>query len=504
MNGVLRHFAVRLWGTVFFGTAACILVLPFWQSILKLQWVTVPVVLVMLIIFFLLGFLMNQWGLAKIQRLIYEAGIWERGGVSDSARDVYERAVIIFDSFWLSPSARRKGELVIINRLARFYLSQPATMESAADLVKRHLLHHPEDPALARTWLEQIQTISRPTANDDLLAAQIGAVLSDDEQVQILLMQYYLSHQRHDFDALQTYRRVWEQASELPDAIWHALARMLLENRLLNDWTLQVYLKAHLSGEPYSLEGIVAAYKYLQPHPGNQALLSQAESIRSGVDTDFLEKAALRFREAAPVAAAAGISSKQVAGKPATVAMAEQALLGGQTLKRLVSAGILVVLRWISLAGRLVAKCRQLSVRPPGRRAYRLGIAAVAVIFTGVMIWVFSHQYYQGGAPDEQSSIQPPQTVKDTALKPFTIQVAAYLNPEDAKRYVSQLKKLGLDAFSTQAVSAQRKWYQVKVSSFETKLSAQEYGQKLKSQGVIDDFYVANFQKEIKSAPKSP
>ena len=105
---------------------------------------------------------------------------------------------------------------------------------------------------------------------------------------------------------------------------------------------------------------------------------------------------------------------------------------------------------------------------------------------------------------DEQSTIQPLQTVKETTLKPFTIQVAAYLNPEDAKRYVSQLKKLDLDAFSTQAVSAQRKWYQVKVSSFETKLSAQEYGQKLKSQGVIDDFYVANFQSEIRSAPKTP
>ena len=384
-------------GTAFFGTAACILVLPFWQSILKLQWVTVPVVLVMLSIFFLLGFLMNQWGLAKIQRLIYEAGIWERGGVSDSARDVYERAVMIFDSFWLSPGARRKGELVIINRLARFYLSQPATMESATDLVKRHLLHHPEDPALAKTWLEQIQTISRPTANDDLLAAQIGAVLSDVEQVQVLLMQYYLSHQRHDFDALQTYRRVWEQQNDLPDSIWHALARLLLKNRFLNDWTLQVYLKAHLSGEPYSLEGIVAANKYLQPHPGNQAFMSQAESIRMGVDADFLEKAVLRFRKAVPAADTAGISPKRASGKPATLVVAEQALRGGQALKRMVIAGMMVALRSVSLAGRLAARCRQLSVRPPGRRAFRFGIAMAAVMIMGAIIWATGHQYQQGG-----------------------------------------------------------------------------------------------------------
>jgi len=79
---------------------------------------------------------------------------------------------------------------------------------------------------------------------------------------------------------------------------------------------------------------------------------------------------------------------------------------------------------------------------------------------------------------------------------PFTIQVAAYLKPEDSQRYVDHLISQGLEAFSTQAVSARRKWYQVKVSRFETKHQAQLYGEKLKSQGLIDDFYVANYKQK--------
>ena len=77
----------------------------------------------------------------------------------------------------------------------------------------------------------------------------------------------------------------------------------------------------------------------------------------------------------------------------------------------------------------------------------------------------------------------------------FTIQVAAYQKSEYAKRVVRQLKKQNIDAFWTEAAGAKRRWYQVRISHFPDKQSARNYGEKLKSTGIIDDFYVSNYER---------
>jgi len=76
----------------------------------------------------------------------------------------------------------------------------------------------------------------------------------------------------------------------------------------------------------------------------------------------------------------------------------------------------------------------------------------------------------------------------------FTIQVAAYQKPEYARRFVARLQKEDIDAFWTEASGAKRKWYQVRISHFPDKQSARSYGERLKSIGIIDDFYVANYE----------
>ena len=78
---------------------------------------------------------------------------------------------------------------------------------------------------------------------------------------------------------------------------------------------------------------------------------------------------------------------------------------------------------------------------------------------------------------------------------PYTLQVAAYLKTEHADKYVAQLKSMGLDAYWTKAQGAKSKWYQVRLSHFADKASARAYGDSLKAKGIIDDFYVANYQR---------
>ncbi len=87
----------------------------------------------------------------------------------------------------------------------------------------------------------------------------------------------------------------------------------------------------------------------------------------------------------------------------------------------------------------------------------------------------------QGSAPQQESA------------RHFTIQVAAYLKEKDAARYVKMLHEKGQDAFYTRAGKGAKTWFQVKISSFPTKTEAQAFGRKLKNKGIIDDFYVANY-----------
>jgi hypothetical protein len=82
---------------------------------------------------------------------------------------------------------------------------------------------------------------------------------------------------------------------------------------------------------------------------------------------------------------------------------------------------------------------------------------------------------------------------------PFTLQVAAYLNESDARRYTDQLTDQGLDAYWTRASGANTTWYQVRISHFRTKAAARSYGEDLKNRQIIDDYYVANY-----SRPDSP
>ncbi|RLC04224.1 MAG: hypothetical protein DRH34_04470 [Deltaproteobacteria bacterium] len=86
--------------------------------------------------------------------------------------------------------------------------------------------------------------------------------------------------------------------------------------------------------------------------------------------------------------------------------------------------------------------------------------------------------------PEKEIQIQVP--------KPFTIQVAAYLKQKHASRYVDTLKKKGIDAIVKKVGGGGKIWFVVRVSEFVDKKSAAAYGQKLKQQEIIDDFFVNN------------
>jgi len=88
----------------------------------------------------------------------------------------------------------------------------------------------------------------------------------------------------------------------------------------------------------------------------------------------------------------------------------------------------------------------------------------------------------------EKEKIKTPIQV----FKPFTIQVAAYLKPKHAQRYVDILKKKEIDARIKKVYGGGKTWFVVRVSEFIDRKSAAAYGQKLKKQKISDDFFVNN------------
>jgi hypothetical protein len=114
--------------------------------------------------------------------------------------------------------------------------------------------------------------------------------------------------------------------------------------------------------------------------------------------------------------------------------------------------------------------------------------SAAAVV--GVVVVIGAWRYL---TPPRTIVSEPERAVVPAVTDPFTIQVAAYIRPEEAKRFTERLRKQGLDAFIAVAGTSDRKWYQVKISHFATRAAAREFGEQLKTKGLIDDFYVANY-----------
>ena len=91
MVSFFKHIAVRIWLTVLFGGLVSMWVLPSFQTRIGLEWALLPVALMMLTVFQLTGWISNRWGLNTVERLIHEAGIFERDGMG---RESYEMELV--------------------------------------------------------------------------------------------------------------------------------------------------------------------------------------------------------------------------------------------------------------------------------------------------------------------------------------------------------------------------------------------------------------------------
>lgn len=454
------------------------MVLPWWQRVFNLEGILIPVALLLIAAFMGTGWVLDKVGLAFLQRSVNEAAVWEQAGMTAEAEAAYQRAVGLFDSFWFSPLQRRRRTPWFTARLARFYIGQSQRNSYADALVRSYLLRHPDDADVASAWLEQLLNRKHHTQIDHEAAARIGEALVDDLRIQQLLMEFYLSIGRVDFHAVRTYQRVWQLGHPLPEGLLKPLLGLLLQEGWLAHWTLQIYLEALKQGYQEALEGLAGCVCWMHPTTENRPNLQAAKIALEKYDAGEVASLARRFKPVQPVKAVARPrpSEKREAGR--------QIDEKGSPIAEHVS-------RTIKAWGVLAVKYGQAMWAVVFTRRAAIGLALGAAVMVTVVV---GRQIAK--APVETSDPVVPVEVPLPVKDPFTIQVAAYLKNEDAQRFVEQLKQQGLDAFWTEATSVDRKWYQVKVSHFATKDQAMAFGRELKSKGLIDDYYVANYNQK--------
>jgi hypothetical protein len=481
MLSFLKHISVRIWLTVLIGGVVCLWMLPTFQTQIGLQWVLMPVMLILVTAFLIIGWVSNRWGLGAIERLIHEAGVFERDGMASEAENRFRRALAVYDSFLISPLVKKQKSGTLTARVARFYLARARKTYDAETFLVSYLQSNPHDEEVAENWIQQIESRGGLREEHQDLAYLIGSAQPKNWTIQSALARFYLTLERTDFPALQTYRRVLNAEQPLPLDFLKDLAGLFLSERRADEWALAIYLKAIEESDhrPEILRGIAACVRWISLAERNKPLLKQAYTYLDGIDPAEIKKMSTGFKP--PVPLADQQAGQQAIHKRPSFLQTTGAVL--QTFYEDLTALPVWIYRQIHSAVRWALQSKKSRQVFTGVLLVGLGLAVVVLVINTVGHLVKTE------APVAQKIEKAPEKITD----PFTLQVAAYLKPVNAKKFVENLKKQNLDAYWREAISANKKWYQVRVSHFPDKKSARDFGESLKAKGIIDDYYVANF-----------
>jgi len=444
----------------------------------------------MIVVFMAVGWFSNRLGLSAVERLIREATTWERVGAYRGAEEAFNKSIAVLDSFLLSPLVKRNESAKLAARLARFYLARADKNHSSETFIIAYLKSHPEDEEVAENWLQQVESHGGLKTDHYELAFRIGNAQPENTVIQRLLARFYLSEGRTDFPALQMYRQVLtsQEYGRLKGErdtgvdIVKDLATLFLRDGRADEWALRIYLQAfRLSSQRHKLlRGIAACVHWTHETERTTHLLQQARKLLVSFDEMQLKKLRAGFNPPGLEPTEQKISPQLKVG----ITLWKVVRQIGSSLFNLIT----------SAAFELIDRARDLVNRIKRSRRSKLilewtMITVLAIGVISLMVNTISHLIRTKRALYEKE-----KTTEIVVTDPFTLQVAAYLKPQDAERYVKYLKTKKLDAFWIKRRGKRKVWYQVRVSHFANKASARAYGKSLKAKGIIDDFYVANYE----------
>jgi SPOR domain len=483
----LKHMAFRIWAAAALSVPLSLWLLSLLDNASGLA-TPILVLTVSFVLFFMAsGWLAAQLALRLLPPILHEAGVWERNGDPDRAEKAYRKALALYDSFLMSPGARRQGLPSLVSRMVRLYAAQTDKDAVSDQFMEHYLTTCPTDQEIAENWLQTREYQGGLTPQHQDLAAQIGDTHAANMTIQTTLARLYLLAKRTDFPALQTYRRAMASPLSPSSAMAVDLSAVFIREGRSDEWALPVYLQA-AAQQPSWEElrcGIAACLRWILPSERNTDLLARARKILAPIDEEALVRMSSGF---VPPTGSYPASDRR--GKPTA---RDRGDIGRESIiERLGNAASRVNQARQHLQAAVLERLR----RSTGlRRAMTWSlIAGLGILAT---VFLINTVGYLTPSPVPEPALQavaPPPVAPPPPPMPYTLQVAAYLKPEHAERYLASLKKQAIDAYVIKAHGDDKTWYQVRIDHFPDKDTARAYGSRLKEKGIIDDFYVASTQ----------
>lgn len=483
MGYLFKHLAVRLWMALAIGSLAALLVLPPFAGAVGPGWMIVPGLGLLAAAYWITGVAFAAMGRRRLERLLGEANVWERAGMPREVRQTLARAAGMVDSFFFSPLSRRTPAGRLLAQTARFQMAQAAPGSSSDAIFGAYLRTFPDDRDAAIKWLDGVLAGRALTRQSQDIAARIGAAHPEDMAIQRMLAQFYLTERRGDFLALQTYELLLDTGGPVPDSLIGDIADLFLAERRPDSLALKVYLDVYKRGgrDKRLLPGIAACCRMIHPSPLVLPLLERADEAMAGIDASKRSEMAGGFLSEMTDFGPGRPARGRPIRRPAIGPMIRNTWTGS---RRLVFGCVAVVADHLrKIRGGLSSRRIKLVLKWSAMGLFMIGVGGL-VINTAIHF-----------ADTFKTAEKAPVPVVSPVTDPFTLQVAAYLNETDARRYVDQLKGRGLDAYWNRASGSNKTWYQVRISHFKTKAEARTVGEDLKTRQLIGDYYVANYKR---------
>ena len=448
MIRALRHFSMRLCICAAIWMPVSFILLTNFGYILHGR-NFIAAVLLLFIIFFAVGFLMDQTGRKLIDNLVKDAKSWEQAGIYKKSEKLYIKAVRIYDTFLLSPWQSRKTGKKLTCSIAKFSLAYSIRNPMFDSAVTAFLSMSPNDADIAILWLERLlSSTPEPDIKDKEILTNLAEIHAGNPEFVVLISDLFTKLNRCDFTARQIYKKALNMP-DLKQTIRDAIKECLgTENKKLSSFAV--------SKEISSFETDILKDK------------QDGKTLKSDISTRKISLISVLN-----VINGINCRLKQIFKQISQMIIA--------SLKSLFTA-ISKILSFIKKREKI-------------KFIVKWGISTIICIGIIILLANIFSRLFPEKKPEFQKKYEFKENIHKTKHVPpglFTIQVAAYLTKKYGDAYVTKLKAKGLDAYLCKTEGGGKTWFIVRISKFSDKKTASQYGKKLKQQGYIDDFFVDN------------
>jgi len=442
MIRIVRHISVRFWITTLVVLPSGFILFPRLSGWLSDMPALVFIPLMYVLWGLGLGIFMDITGLWRIRGLVREAQLWERSGITTRAEKKFVRAVRIYDSAWISPLAALRAGPMLTAALARFYLASGSRRREIQGAASAWLAQNPKDESLARFWLERIRDQDMPGTRTQAILTALADTWYADPGLCRILVGVFLDQGRMDFSARRLYR---------------------------------AFLDLVAGDDAPSQQDKARAETIRDMMPG----LPDAPAPGLGTPGDEWGDPAATLGDQVSGAGPAGWGPGEERHAGSQTAGRVSALMSG--IGRKAAGGGSFIAGSTGKAKHAVLNLIQAREKWWGRvRGIMIACFGAWLIF---FVWgTLSHMF--------KTAEEPARQIKVVIPKPFTIQVAAYHKKAHADNYMAILSRKGLETTMKVTSGGGKTWFLVRVSEFTDQKSAQAYGNRLKADHIIDEFFV--------------